>query len=392
MTGRTEKCFLVIGMLIYILDLTSDVWLGVQYFRNNESKWFTLTLSLIVITIVVTNIAACLQAFKDTFEGPYKWLWVFSICWPVLFRYVEELLRWKQANLNSFKCAEQKNGCTCDECKKNLEKKQNLAKSAYSLAWLHLIQTLTQSGPQFCLQVYIILNEWHFQWLTVLSASVSLLSLVWGITALERARGNKNGDSLKMGSTILFLTWQLFAIISRLSAVVTFAYVFENYVFCVLVFHWLVVSMAIVIHRKEEFKDEGKITWMFLFITSLFCVTPLLIFASESLLAFYKNRRLHTFILSIVLAIENIAMTAIVIGITKFGVVRIDPNVNVFLIVTAAFVFGGLVLEIAFCASYYKCCCRTNGTADVNEDTRGNAGESVDNPAVCVQNRGFDQC
>ena len=387
MREKTQKCFLAIGMLIYILDMASDVWMAVRYFQNDESKWFALTLSFIIITILATNIAACLQTFKDTFEGPCKWLWIFSTCWPVLFRYIEEFWRWKEAKLDSFQCAQNKNDCACDECKKNLEKRENLAKSFYSLTWLHLIQTLTQCGPQFCLQVYIMLSEWRFPWLNVVSALVSLTSLVWCITAVEQARGNKNGKDLRVKSAVLFLAWQLFAVISRLATVVTFAYVLQCYVFCVLVFHWRAVSVAIVIHRRGEAKGEGKIAWILMFITSLFCVFPLLIFASESLLASYKKRRLHTFITSLVMAAENIAMTALVIGLAKFGVVVIDADLDAFLPVTAACVLGGLALQVVFCASYYKCCC-----AKESKDATGNEGGVVHNPVAPVENRGFDQC
>ena len=381
-------------MLIYLLDLTSDVWLAVRYYQNDESKWFASTLSLIIITVVVTNIVACLQAFEDSFEGPCKWLCAFSTCWPVLFRYIEEFTRWNEAKLDGSACEEHNKDCTCDECKKHLEKKRNLAKSTYSLAWLHLIQTLIQSGPQFCLQFYIMLNEWNFPWLTVLSSLVSLVSLLWCITALEQARESKNGRHFETGSAILFSTWQLFAIISRLSAIVIFAYILQYHVFLVLLFHWLVVTIAIAIHRKDEFKEDSKVeakTWIFMFIFSFVFAYPLLLFASEPLLAFYKNRKLHTFIASTVLAVENTIMLAVSIGVSKFAELIIVDNMNVLFPVTTACVLGGIVLQTAFCAGFYKCCCRKS-TDENHTDTTETAGETANNPGASVENSGFNQC
>jgi hypothetical protein len=382
MNGKSKLFFLVIGMLIYILDLTSDVWIAVQYYRNNESKWFAPTLSFIIITIVITNIVACLHAANDSNEGPCKWLWIFCTCFPILFRYVEELTCWKHANLDSSPCGEACQKPTCRECKNHLERKKKLAKSVYSLAWLHLIQALTESAPQFCLQLYIMLKQSNFPCFTVLSASVSLISLTWCITALEQARETKNNNP---SSAIAFLAWQFFALASRLSAIVIFAYVFQYHVFSVLTFHWLMVTIAIAIHRKEEFKGEGVGAWIFMLSVSCFCAYPLLVFASEPLLAFYKNRRFYTFIGSTVLAVENTIMLALTVGITKWGRRRMSVgDLDVLLPVALACILGGIVLETVFCVAYYKCCCRKD--TEVSKDTPGSRVSTVQT------NAGFNQC
>ncbi|CAB4044572.1 XK-related 6 [Paramuricea clavata] len=388
MRGKAQLFFLVIGMLIYILDLTSDIWIAIQYYRNNESKWFAPTLSFIIITIVITNVAACLHASKDSIEGPCKWLWVFCACCPILSRYMEELTYWKRANLDSSLCGEACQKSTCRECENLLEKKRKLAKSIYSLAWLHLIQALTESAPQFCLQLFIMLEQWDFPCFTVLSTSVSLLSLAWCITALEQARETKNNNP---SLAFAFLAWQFFALASRLSAIVIFAYVFQYHVFSILAFHWFVVTIAIAIHRKDEFKGEGVGPWIFMLSASCCCVYPLLVFASEPLLAFCKNRRFYTFIISIILAVENMIMLALTIGITKYGRRKISmADTDVLLPVALACVLGGIALETVFCVAYYKCCCRKD--TDVSKDRQKIDDESPGNRVSTVEiNAGFNR-
>jgi hypothetical protein len=113
-----------------------------------------------------------------------------------------------------------------------------------------------------------MLKQWHFPCFTVLSASVSLLSLAWCITALEQARETKNNNP---SSAFAFLAWQFLALASRLSAIVIFAYVFQYHVFSILAFHWFVVTIAIAIHRKDEFRTVDFHAFRFV----LLCLSPL---------------------------------------------------------------------------------------------------------------------
>lgn len=386
MKGKNHLFFLVIGMLLYILDFTSDVWLAVRYHKNNETEWFWATLSLVIIASIITNIAVCLHTSGDTIEGPYKCLWMFCTC-PILFRFVEEFAYWKQANLDRSPCGGECQKLNCKECEKHLKKRQRSLTSTYSLAWLHLLQTLTESAPQFCLQVYIMSNQWDFPCLTILSTLISFFSLAFSITFLELARETKNKNELfKFGSTLLFLLWQIFGLVARLSAIVTFAYILRYYVFCILGFHWFLVTMAIVIHRREEFKGEGAYACIFMLITSLFCVFPLLIFATEPLLSFYNNRRRNTFVAFVVLAIENTIMLALSFGVSKLDVVIFSSrHQDLFWFVAATCVLGGLALETVSFLGYYRFCCSRKKT-----DAASNGPVVVEGTAL--ENAGFNNC
>jgi hypothetical protein len=392
MKGKSQLLFLVTGMLIYILDLTSDVWVAARHYRNDESKWFGLTVTFIVIAVALTNIAACLHASKDSYEGPCKWLWIFCFGCPALFRYIEELCHWKRRNLGSRLCEQACRKTTCDECKRHLEGKRKLCESIYSLAWLHLMQATTESAPQACLQIYVMLSEWKFPCVAGLSASVSLASLAWSVTALERARESKNNNgSFKTGSCFAFLAMQLFALISRLSAIVIFAYVYERHVLWVLAFHWLLVTAAIAYHRKDEFKGEGVGARIFMLVASAFTVYPLLLFASPSFLPFSKARRFYTLIASAFLALANVIMLTVSIGIARFSDVINVAHVGLLFPVAVACVLGGVVFETVFSVAYYRCCCRKQADENRNRNESNECVDGGDEVSPAENNGGFDE-
>ena len=114
----------------------------------------------------------------------------------------------------------------------------------YWLAILRYIETIAESAPQWCLQVYIMLRQQSYPWYTVVSTILSLLSLIWSITALEMERRKEYLD-FSFINISLFLLWQLLTLVSRLFLIVLFAYVFRYYVFIPLAVHWSILVGSI---------------------------------------------------------------------------------------------------------------------------------------------------
>ena len=386
---NSQLFYLVTGMVIYALDITSDVWLAVQYCLDEESKWFGLTITFILVTILITNIAECLQTSNHSFDGPCKRLWIFFFCCPNLFRYIEELYRWKQVNTNTPHCEEEIKNSTCSEGEKRLERKQLLVKSVNSLAWLHLLHSLTESGPQFCLQGYIMLEKWNFPCVTVLSAFISFVSLTWSIASLEQAHKGKDSDRIRtLGSSCMFLAWQFFAIISRLSAIVVCACVLQYHLLWVLLFHWFLVTIAMVVNGKEEFEGESVGAWIGMFFASLFTVHPFLVFASEPLLAsFSKDRDLLALVTSVLLCIQNVFMLSISAGVSMLSEESRFEHVDILLPISVGTVFGGMVLSTVFCVGYYRCCFRDTKEYEGTKE----ALEYVDNNGISLDENSFDE-
>ena len=123
----------------------------------------------------------------------------------------------------------------------------------YFLARLRYLETIAESAPQWCLQVYIMLRQWYFPSYTVVSTVLSLLSLAWSITTTEKQRKLHEAEDHSSRAAVVFPIWQLSTLVSRLSAIVIVAYVFRYYVIVFLAVHWLLVTMAMLIIQRKKF-------------------------------------------------------------------------------------------------------------------------------------------
>ena len=110
---------------------------------------------------------------------------------------------------------------------------------------IQYIETFTESIPQWCLQVYIMLTKQSFPWYTVLSASLSLLSLAWSNTALEKARLAKDGQDLSKTEIVLHFISQLLVLTPRLFAITISTYAIGSGVVFYLLVFWAYGSVLL---------------------------------------------------------------------------------------------------------------------------------------------------
>ena len=79
----------------------------------------------------------------------------------------------------------------------------------------------------------------------LVSTVISMLSLNWSVMALEYQRRKKNKLDFKWAQVFLYFIWQSSTLISRLLAIVMFAYVFPHYLIYPLAAHWFIVMGTI---------------------------------------------------------------------------------------------------------------------------------------------------
>ncbi len=356
MRGIPKLLILISGLLFYILDLGSDIYVAVQYYRTGQWWWFILTVIFIIVPVSVINIAACLQTrilSSDESDLPHEgvcWnatcLLTFGSCSSIIFRYMEEFMQWKSQYLDNSPCEQNCRSLTCVRCKIYLGQKEKSALSAYKLAWLSHIETVTESAPQWCLQVYIMLRQWHFPWYTLLSNVLSLLSLARSITVLEKARQKKNKNrNFKITSAVVFLTWQLSALVSRLSAIVFCAYVIRPYVFIFVISHWLLA----LLYHDLWFGDRFEWSDLFQFLLVNY---PLFFNVSEPLLRHSQNWKSSILKMSISVALQNILMLIVSNAISEPDV----PHIDEIRPIAIYCVVGGLVIAFLFGIVYFKSC------------------------------------
>ena len=205
----------------------------------------------------------------------------------------------------------------------------------YLLARLRYLETITESAPQWCLQVYIMLRQWYFPSYTVVSSVFSLLSLAWSIRTLEKERATHENLEFESCKAISFLIWQLFTLVSRLSAIVLFAYVFRYYVIIFLAVHWLLLVVIIFLIQRSGGESSGKSL-----LLSLLAAFPSLFHVSKTVIP-TKDPKAEMIVGYIFLLVENIIMVTLSLTIEMPGVSHMD----VLMPVAVTFLVVGSVLS-----------------------------------------------
>ena len=338
---------LITGLVLFIFDLVTDIVVAAQYGLKGEYWWFGLTLFFIIVPLFIVSIMAFFQADDGYCELSCCLLFV---CSSIFMRYVEEFKYWKQRYRDNPPCGNNYKECNCPtDCEQYHVAITKYNKSAYGLAQVRYVETLTESAPQWCLQIYIMLRQWDFPWLTVLSTVISLLSLAWSITALEKARLNKNSHNFTLPATVVFITSQLFSLLSRLFAIVAFAYVFKEHVFTALAVHWLMVH--VVSWLKIDKPDESKCMLVGLFFGySIFSCLLMFIHVPDWLTKEFSSPRTVHFVLYSLISVENVLLAILAVTIPTSGV----KHMSVLRPIVLSLVIIGVVLGTIFLIVYDK--------------------------------------
>ena len=150
MGKKLKQLILIVGPLLYLLDLGSDIYVAVQYWKNDDVWWFGMTTGFILVPSIIVNITAIIEVFNF-------WRFIMVVLQLSFFvRYIEKI------------------------------------SDPESIVFLRYLQTITESAPQLYLQVYIMLRQWDVPWYTAVSSVLSLLSLAWSIMKLEKKKMRKN--------------------------------------------------------------------------------------------------------------------------------------------------------------------------------------------------------
>ncbi len=317
MGKKLDRLSLIVGLLLYLFDLGSDIYVAFQYWKNNEVLWFGMTTGFFLVPSIIANMTAIVQVFN---------FWTCTVAvlqLSIVGHYIETII-------SPYSPVTRRTETTSPDRRR-----------LYFLAKLRYLQTITESGPQLCLQLYIMLHQWNFPWYTVVSSVLSLVSLTWSITTLEKERIKiKEEGNYNISAAVLFLIWQLFTLVSRLSAIVLFAYVFRHYVIIFLAAHWLLLSVAMLTIQTREY-DCGKSL-----IFSCLAAYPSLFHSSEIVL---PTARPKVEMITVLILLENIVMVTLSLTIETQDV----PNIDVLKPVALSCVIGGSVLSIVFIIWYY---------------------------------------
>ena len=307
MGGIVYRLSLTIGLLLYIFDYGSDIYVAIQYWKKQEFWWFSWTVIFITASSIIVNITGIFQ-LKNAFSCVASVLQL-----SVLVRYIEAFISPDTRGL--------------------------------LLARLCYIETITESAPQWCLQVYIMLRQWYFPSYTVTSSVFSLLSLAWSVMTLEKARATEKHRDFKLSATLAFLTWQFFTLISRLSAIVIIAYVFRYYAIIFLVVHLLLVTGCIL--QISGTDDNLAVALSTSFLTAY----PSLFHSSKSDVPESRSPNAEMIMRYILLLVENTVLVTLSLTIEMPDTQQMD----ILKPIAISCLLGGSVISIIGFIFYYCC-------------------------------------
>ena len=362
MREKGSLFLLLTSFLLYGFDVGSDIYVAITYFQKEDYWWFGMTIALVILSGIIVNIFALYGNFHISDEGMIFKVLAFVFQLSVIQQYWEALKRWKRMNIGATQPCNEDNydTCECENCKHYLEEKKKCAKYDNDLALTRYIEAFVESAPQWCLQFYIMLRQWSFPWITVTSNVISLLSLAWSITLVGKIGKIKRNPTMPFPkrSLIVLALWRLCTLVSRLSAIVIFAYAYRSYVFIVIGIHWTAATMLGLFNSED--RCLSLVMCFFFGYSSLFHLPPFfenLVDSdcdSDSDNDSDSDSQWIMIVVNIVycsiLFLENIIMVSFSVWYEPTS----TPHIELLEKIVLPLMFGGFAIGLLFCVLYYK--------------------------------------
>ena len=363
--GMLHLINLIVGFGLHVCDVGFDIYVAIQYAKRDEWWWFAFTLAFVMLPVIVTFSVYSDEIDEDSVCDVCGDILAHAILslFIVLINYVEDFCVWKRKYWDNKLCIDMHSRCMRYSCEYCEEYRKRQAESSHDLAFARYLETMSESAPQWCLQNYVMLRQWYFPWYTVLSTVFSFLSLAWSITSLEKANKLYRWFYQSYPTTSLntvFFAWQLCSLLSRLSALVFFAYVFRYQVFVFFGLH--IILLTIAMHITQQYYDfipfdtRRLFFRLLMYMATLYCLTfHISGSVIETLKYDLKHRGLVSFLYQIVVCFENILLVSLAVWHAPAGTTHRATHNKHLEIIVLCFVFVGLVLSIIFMALYYQC-------------------------------------
>ncbi|XP_067141379.1 uncharacterized protein [Centruroides vittatus] len=233
---KFDCILLLFSIGTYLADISTDIILIIQYFKNHYTIWGICTLMLVIVPSIIVQIFSLRWYILDGIRS--------KVCWMVhifnlgIFERYMKLLR---CGLKAQKT-------------QNLGDFQHFYEAQSDVCMLRLFESFMESAPQLVLQLYIMFSTEKWNMWTVISAGISLISLSWGISAYSKSMRIVRLDKQKLSLCGMFLQiiWRSGTVSCRIISMVLFASVFGSWLLLIMSLHWLVMTVW-VIYQNTDF-------------------------------------------------------------------------------------------------------------------------------------------
>ncbi|XP_063063603.1 XK-related protein 9 [Engraulis encrasicolus] len=227
----------VIGLVLYVVDIASDVVLAAKYLCDGQMVWAVLTVVFVLSASVCTQIFSYRWFRDDKAEEsrrsggeqveescvPWGLIRGLHIMQMGIFTRYFQLLRRSFCVVRS-KSVSHSNDEVRPKSKSNSksvsqEEHLQLFRLATDLSMLRLFEAFLESVPQLLLQLYIaLLGHGHLSVFQYVSMVASFLSVSWAMVDWRRCHRHSRPDLRKMTgvSTVVYLLYKFLTISVRL--------------------------------------------------------------------------------------------------------------------------------------------------------------------------------
>lgn len=247
---KIQLMSLTFGFLLYILDVGSDVYVALQYYKNGQTTYFIVSVVLGAPPIIIVNIYATIT-LRSKWKIVKFFLFITHLAMLKLF--IDELYRCRDENKHSHN-GKHFSKCDCRDCKGRFKES-----TKYTLEYttVRYIEAFAEAAPQWCFQVMVLRhNGGPYPWYAIASIILSFLSMLWSIYCLEKAywinwrvEQNLKPATFPKSSAVIFLVWQTLLLVTRCLTFVILPHFIT--VLCIVIFHWIVV-LSVMLHIFRE--------------------------------------------------------------------------------------------------------------------------------------------
>ncbi|XP_061095976.1 XK-related protein 9 [Conger conger] len=239
-----------VGIILYIVDTGTDIWVAVQYYADKCYGWFALTIFFVLAGSLVPQIFSYAW-FRD--DGKIdkrkrtQLIFIHILQLGVFTRYFQLLKK----GVGVIQSSEM----TCHH---------EMFGMAADLTMLRLIETFVESAPQLLLQIYIILGPDQDHIMQYLSVAASFFSIAWATVEYRRSFRRSVPHVKEMPSglpTAVYLSYKLFTIASHILSL-SLLVMLDRY--CTSVFAILWLCGTIWAYKCEtDFCTSRSLEWFY---------------------------------------------------------------------------------------------------------------------------------
>ncbi len=256
MGANLQLATLVFGFLLHILDVTSDVYVALQYYKSGQTAYFIAAVVFTSIPVIIANIFA-----TYSLRNKYKII-KGILClthFSIVQLFFQELKRWSEDNEHSHN-GNHFSKCDCLDCKRRFKES---TKRILEYTAVRYMETFAESAPQLCFQVMVKRhNGGPLPWYAIASIVLSCLSILWSIYCLKktywisrRVKQNLKPATFPKSSAIAFLLWQTLLLPARFFTFVILPHDFVI-IFLFVLIHYTVI--ATVMQRYFPACSRGR--------------------------------------------------------------------------------------------------------------------------------------